>query len=64
VGEFVESIRRGYEPVSPLAGGAAALPDAATAAPWDGGDGEAAAEDEFSLDDLGIGGGGDEREEL
>jgi hypothetical protein len=38
VTDFVESIRRGYEPVSPLVGGKAELPEAATIAPWDGRD--------------------------
>jgi hypothetical protein len=38
VTEFVENIRRGYEPVAPLGGGRSELPEAATIAPWDGGD--------------------------
>lgn len=60
VAEFVESIRRGYERVAPLAGGAGALPEAATVAPWDGLDGKAEVEDEFSLEELmGGGSGGD-----
>lgn len=38
--EFVESIRRGYERVAPLAGGRGELPEAAAIEPWDGGDGQ------------------------
>jgi hypothetical protein len=67
VGDFVESIRRGYERVAPLTNNLKALPEAASTEPWDGKDAAVEAEDEFSLDDLGIGGGsggGDDDKEL
>jgi len=57
VGDFVESIRRGYERVAPLTNNLKVLPEAASTEPWDGKDAAVEAEDEFSLDDLGIGGG-------
>lgn len=41
--EFVESIRRGYERVTPLGGGRSDLPEAATISPWDGSDAQVGA---------------------
>lgn len=55
--EFMDAVRTGRERVAPIEGPLATL---ATRAPWDGNDGEEAVEDEFSLEDLGIGGAADE----
>ena len=56
---FVESLRRGREPVAPVLlgeggeGAAAGLPPIASVEPWDGQDGEVEAEEEeFSLEDI------------
>jgi protein disulfide-isomerase A6 len=53
VKEFLDSVRRGQEPVVSITG---ELSKAATVDAWDGTDGAEELEEEFSLEDLGIGG--------
>ena len=60
VKEFLNGVRNGRERVAPIDGELTALE---TKAPWDGTDGEAPVDEEFSLEDLGIG-GGDAKDEL
>lgn len=60
VRDFLGNVRTGRERVAPVEGELGAL---AGVAPWDGGDGAEEVEEEFSLEDLGIG-GGDAQEEL
>lgn len=59
VKEFLNEVRTGRERVAPVEGSLAQLE---TRAPWDGTDGEAEVEEEFSLEDLGIGGDSDKDE--
>lgn len=60
VKEFMDRVRMGREAVAEVKG---ALGEAVEArSPWDGTDGEAAVEEEFSLEDLGIGTSGDKEE--
>lgn len=62
VKEFMDAVRAGRERVSDVIGEAARVE---ARGPWDGEDGKAEAEEEFSLEDLGIGGGASaEKEEL
>jgi protein disulfide-isomerase A6 len=63
VKEFMDAVRTGRERVADVAGALGAVEERA---PWDGQDGEQGAEEEFSLEDLGLGGGGEEegKEEL
>lgn len=51
--EFVDSVRRGQEPVSSTAVDLADV-KVATLSPWDGKDGKIEVEEEFSLEELGL----------
>jgi protein disulfide-isomerase A6 len=64
VKEFMDAVRAGRERVAEVGGGGGAEPlRVETRGPWDGRDGEVVEEEEFSLEDLGIGGGGEGEEE-
>lgn len=52
VKEFLDSVRKGQEPVINVSG---ELSKPSTISPWDGQDGREEVEEEFSLEDLGIG---------
>ena len=58
VRDFLNSVRTGRERVADVEGSLAQLENRA---PWDGSDGQVIEEEEFSLEDLGIGG---DKEEL
>lgn len=49
---FVESLRRGREPVASVEGGKLPLGELTSVEPWDGKDGVLEAEEEFSLDEI------------